>query len=311
MQELAQQLRLAASLADIAGRITALRDSSPNETKTRYTIIDPILCALGWDTTNPKLVAPEYSTLASTPVDYALLGEDGDPVVFLEAKSLNSTLASDKPAAQIIGYASPNGVEHCVLTNGCIWRIYNTLWAGPAPSKLVSELRLDSAGNTVGGLLSLAQELSVLHRDRFVNDETDVALEEDDEVDVTPVRGSDPLERWGNVPESVRALYMELYEYCIGLSDKLEFHPVKRGDTFRIKGTRFRVCILVPRQEHVFLWTVCRTPIAESLPEFARRYPETAEAPRAIRLFVSDRNQLPYAKHRLKFAFERVMSDAQ
>lgn len=307
MQELAQQLRLAAALADIAGSIEALRESSPNETKTRYTVIDPVLSALGWDTTNPKLVEPEYSTIASTPVDYALLNENGEPVIFLEAKALNSTLLSDKPAAQIIGYAAPHGVEHCVLTNGSIWRIYNTLKAGPASSKLVKEIQLTGIEKTIESLLKVADALSALHRNRFVS--VDIAHPIVDDGDEVVPNANDPLRRWPEVPEAVRALYMELYNYCASLSDRMEFHPVKRGDTFRIKGTNRRVCILVPRQEHVFLWTVCRAPVNKPLPAFARRYPETAEIPGAIRIFISDRSELPYAKERLKFAFDRVDGD--
>ena len=31
-----------------------------NETRTRMALIDPLLCALGWNTADPALVTPEY-----------------------------------------------------------------------------------------------------------------------------------------------------------------------------------------------------------------------------------------------------------
>ena len=43
--------------ARIATHGTALRE---NETRTRMALIDPLLQALGWDTSDPSLVLPEF-----------------------------------------------------------------------------------------------------------------------------------------------------------------------------------------------------------------------------------------------------------
>ena len=53
-----------------------------NETRSRMALIDPLLQALGWDTTDPFLVIPEYDA-GGGQVDYALLGKKG-------ARSLSS-----------------------------------------------------------------------------------------------------------------------------------------------------------------------------------------------------------------------------
>ena len=45
-----------------------------NETRTRMALIDPLLQALGWDTSEPAVVRPEYSA-GNGRADYALLGQ--------------------------------------------------------------------------------------------------------------------------------------------------------------------------------------------------------------------------------------------
>ena len=62
----------------------ALRE---NEIRTRMALIDPLLQALGWDTANPAMVAPEYSA-GNGRADYALLNGAVNPVAFIEAKHL-------------------------------------------------------------------------------------------------------------------------------------------------------------------------------------------------------------------------------
>ncbi|WP_376791034.1 hypothetical protein [Thermoflexus sp.] len=42
-----------------------------NEMLTRYTLIDPLLRALGWNTEDPDQVIPEYTTEVGRP-DYVL-----------------------------------------------------------------------------------------------------------------------------------------------------------------------------------------------------------------------------------------------
>ena len=62
-----------------------------NETRTRMALIDPLLQVLGWDTTDPFLVIPEYDA-GGGQVDYALLGKKGGPTAVIEAKRLGEPL---------------------------------------------------------------------------------------------------------------------------------------------------------------------------------------------------------------------------
>ena len=67
-------------------------DLRQSEAMTRYVLIDPLLAALGWDTSDPSQVRPEYKT-GTKRADYALLKADGKPFVFVEAKSLDKALS--------------------------------------------------------------------------------------------------------------------------------------------------------------------------------------------------------------------------
>lgn len=101
----------------------ALRAS---EALTRYALIDPLLRELGWDTADPSLVMPELK-LGNTNVraDYALLrnGNPEDPVMIVEAKSLNSDLST--AAQQSINYAMQTKTEYFAVTDGQCWEIYD------------------------------------------------------------------------------------------------------------------------------------------------------------------------------------------
>ena len=106
------------------------------ETHTRYAFVDPIIRALGWDTSDPKECHPEYyrSYGRSRRVDYAMFEEadSGDiglwkavPDIIIEAKAIDTSL--DRHLAQLKGYvrASPEMTEGvAVLTNGEEWRLY-------------------------------------------------------------------------------------------------------------------------------------------------------------------------------------------
>jgi hypothetical protein len=109
------------------------------EVHTRYAVIDPVITALGWDTSDPKECHPEYPRYGDgetrARVDYALFGEPNlvaignyevAPDVIIEAKSVGVEL--EEHVEQLEGYAEAahrmrNGVA--VLTNGREWWLYD------------------------------------------------------------------------------------------------------------------------------------------------------------------------------------------
>ena len=114
----------------------ALRQS---EALTRYALIDPLLRELGWDTENPDLVVPEYQTDDGRP-DYALFS-DGKPIMMVEAKKLGTALQG-KVIRQGISYCLEQGTFYFSVTDGRLWKIYETHRSVPIDEKRVVEFDL-------------------------------------------------------------------------------------------------------------------------------------------------------------------------
>jgi hypothetical protein len=93
-----------------------------NETQTRMALIDPVLVALGWDLTNPRMVELEkhYGTPREQRiVDYMLKAENE---IIIEAKKLGADL--EEHFDQIALYANRARVKNLFLTDGRTWRHY-------------------------------------------------------------------------------------------------------------------------------------------------------------------------------------------
>lgn len=96
-----------------------------NEVLVRYTVVDPLLRALGWELDNPEQVMTEYKTEKGR-VDYALFIEGlsrGKPVAFIEVKALGKL--TEESLDQIAKYALYEGVSYVVVTDGDQWALYD------------------------------------------------------------------------------------------------------------------------------------------------------------------------------------------
>lgn len=108
------------------------------EIRTRVSLIDPMLCALGWEVGEPKLVRIEGPVQVRTDgsedtggrPDYALLGRSGNPVVLVEAKKL-AVPVSNKARSQVVAYVTDLNMDNptrcllCACTNGDSWQLYD------------------------------------------------------------------------------------------------------------------------------------------------------------------------------------------
>ena len=112
---------------------------SQSEALTRYALIDPLLRELGWDTSDPAMVIPEYRS-GSGSADYALLG-NGSPSMMVEAKKLGTPLR-DQVLAQGINYCLMEGTNHFAVTDGASWEIYETHRPVPIDQKRVVAFNL-------------------------------------------------------------------------------------------------------------------------------------------------------------------------
>ena len=110
-------------LADtLKQRVSDHRDAlGASETLTRYALIDPLLRELGWDTSDPSAVVPEY-TSGSGRADYALMSA-GRPAIMVAAKKLGTPLR-DNVLTQGITYCMTEGTAHFAVTDGARWEIY-------------------------------------------------------------------------------------------------------------------------------------------------------------------------------------------
>lgn len=98
-----------------------------DEIRTRTALVDPLLTALGWDTTDPRMVIPEYR-IGDMKVDYALVKvpkgrRRAKPVAFVEAKRMVEYLGDHR--RQVFNYAYAGGVKYGCLTNGVRWVLYD------------------------------------------------------------------------------------------------------------------------------------------------------------------------------------------
>ena len=107
---------------------------SRGEMPTRYALIDPLLRELGWDTSNPTMVIPEYRSGAGI-LDYALF-TDGRLRIVVEAKKLWEPLG-DSVLSQVIKYSQRSGSTYFAATNGAHWKIYKT-----RSQKQIAEFRI-------------------------------------------------------------------------------------------------------------------------------------------------------------------------
>lgn len=116
---------LAATLAELAGKVGRYRGRHISEQDTKNALISVLLKSLGWDVHDLDSVTHEWrpTSFRGNPVDYALLSEDGHtPIALVEAKALSEKL--DKHAKQAASYAQLAGVKWAILTNGEEWRVF-------------------------------------------------------------------------------------------------------------------------------------------------------------------------------------------
>jgi hypothetical protein len=92
----------------------------PNEQSISMGIVRPVLDELGWDTTDPDFVWPEYS-VKNGRVDFALCYPAQHPKIFVEVKQPGKADGADE---QLFDYALRHGVRMALLTDGRTWSFY-------------------------------------------------------------------------------------------------------------------------------------------------------------------------------------------
>lgn len=119
------------TLKEILEQVTEFRsDYTTNEQAVRTQLVEPVLNALGWRTSNPKFVRPNAPNDEGKIPDYTLLKDTKSKLV-VEAKNLSVELNDDKVINQIANYCYKPGIEFGILSNGVRWLLFNTFQRNP------------------------------------------------------------------------------------------------------------------------------------------------------------------------------------
>ena len=137
-------------LDDLVGCIELLKERmqsyraalEENEMRTRAALIDPLLCALGWEVSDPGVVMPEYK-VGNKSADYALLRSDGKPAATLEAKKLGESLSSHW--MQMLNYANASGIEYAGISDGNHWELYDVFKRGALEERRILDVSITDA----------------------------------------------------------------------------------------------------------------------------------------------------------------------
>jgi len=140
------------------------RKTGLKEQPTRIIFIDPLLQALGWDVRNHDEVEHEYTTIDGKSVDYALK-INRKPVLFIEAKALKASLEDIKSITQIVSYATNDGVEWCILTNGLTYKLYRSTEKATAQDKLLFKISIDPEKSEGKSVQHIAKQLGHFSKD--------------------------------------------------------------------------------------------------------------------------------------------------
>jgi len=102
-----------------------------DEASTKQAVVLRLLSFLDWDIFNVEEVMPDYAVNSSS-VSYALRIKNSNKV-FIEVKRINEKL--DNYQKSLLGFASREGVNVSILTNGIIWWFYLTAATGSSQEK--------------------------------------------------------------------------------------------------------------------------------------------------------------------------------
>ena len=155
------------AIVTVQERIKMARSLGWNEAQTRASLIDPILTALGWDTTDPTLVRHEY-TAQGRRADYALSKEQNELAAIVEAKPLGDPLETNE-VNQTTTYANMLGAPYAVLTDGNRWLLYDIFKQARIEERVLFDITLSDKESHSAALELLAlwkpNACSVRHRE--------------------------------------------------------------------------------------------------------------------------------------------------
>lgn len=144
-----------------ANETSKLISRFPNmsEADTISTITEPLLEILGWKILDLNEVQRQYPVKGRKGTEYVdlALKSNGEPKVFVEVKSVGTTLA-ESDELQVINYAFNQGVDWCVLTNGREIRVYGAFLGRTTEQRLLFRLAIEEYTNNLDKLMLISKE---------------------------------------------------------------------------------------------------------------------------------------------------------
>lgn len=118
-------------LNDLAAHVSKNQALVEHEAGTRHALVIPFISALGYDISNPKQVNAEYSadigTKKGEKVDYAIIDDDGDPIVLIECKKTTGDMGLVSETQLYRYFTATSSVHFGILTNGILYKLYSDL----------------------------------------------------------------------------------------------------------------------------------------------------------------------------------------
>lgn len=153
----------------LAAKIPGLLEHIKNEATTRTALVEPFIKVLGYDTSNPAEVLPEFGANLDLPgvnkdkhVDYAIQ-KDGQVIILIEVKPYGKDPSVG--IGQLYEYFNKVEARFAIATNGIIYRFYTDLekkhLLDKTPFLEIDMLNLDE---------SRAEELKKLTKSAFDKD---------------------------------------------------------------------------------------------------------------------------------------------
>lgn len=121
-----------------------------NEAATRAALIDPLLRALGWDTSDVRMVEPERTVANKQSLDYVLKDAAGHIRSVIEAKKLGESLDKIGHVGAAIGYAFSLKPKSFFITDGLNWHYYSPAHSNYQPVETLSLLDVDPIKTALG-----------------------------------------------------------------------------------------------------------------------------------------------------------------
>ena len=167
------------ALVDSVTRVVAsavqLRGPTANLANTRALVVEPMLNALGWDTTNLEQVARDWPVRDNYSISYALRVGDRS-ALFVQTMPIDMGVEDTGMVDETLDHLAGAETGWCLITNGLHYRVYKADDAVAHDNRLLFELELADVASEPSS--DAARDLALLSRESLINGSLELRGEE-------------------------------------------------------------------------------------------------------------------------------------